>query len=628
MKVALVCMPVTDVARPSLQLGLLKAILQRHSIPVDTHHLNVDFAQRVGIRECELVGTTTVGEWVGSYALFGEIETEAAFLERFAPNVEHIRRELGWELEDFVRLRREVVPEFLDACVANVPWHEYDVVGFSSTAQQQVFSLALARRIKAAWPRIQIVLGGASLQGPMGREHFRAWPWIDHVCLGEGDETFPELIRRLDLGDLGAGVPGFLSRVGQTVLDGGTPPMFERMDDLPDPDYDEYFERIRRWGHDYERLRPSSFNALPIETSRGCWWGEKHICVFCGAFSQSAKFRSRSASQVLDQVERLSRRYGTWRFAVVDNIMDRKYIRELFSTLADRAHDFTFWYESKANLSLEELRILCNGGIGVLQPGIESLSSPVLRLMGKGVSALANVNTLKWARYFGVEVKWNLLVGFPGERAEDYVRMTDMMRKLAHLMPPEHCGTHLLQRFSPHFEHPERFGLMNKRPSAFNHHVYPSDQVDIERIAYFFEYDNPQMVSDDVLLSLLQCVVDWKTLWKSEPYPDLVYFRSRDRLLVVDSRDPRSPRKYELTGDALEVFLACEDRPHKIRAICERVERAVTDPTDVEARVGAALRSLKDAGLVLEDEGSYLSVAVPVHRNVERVRAGDYGQYP
>src|SRR3712207_7222676 len=42
-------------------------------------------------------------------------------------------------------------------------WHEVDVVGFSSTYQQNAASFALARRLKQRYPAIVTVFGGANL---------------------------------------------------------------------------------------------------------------------------------------------------------------------------------------------------------------------------------------------------------------------------------------------------------------------------------------------------------------------------------------------------------------------------------------------------------------------------------
>ena len=59
--------------------------------------------------------------------------------------------------------------------------------------------------------------------------------------------------------------------------------------------------------------------------------------------------------------------------------------------------------------------LLKRAGISFIQPGIEALSSSLLKLMRKGVSAHQNLALLRYARCAGVHLVWNLLCGFPGD---------------------------------------------------------------------------------------------------------------------------------------------------------------------------------------------------------------------
>lgn len=634
MQVALVSMPFNSVMAPSLQLGLLKAELTQHGFEARTFHLNLEFARRVGFREYEYLGNRTVpavGEWLASHALFGDEQfsgyvPEQGFLDDYKEIIDELLAAMRWSRADLIRVRRETVPKFLDECLTNVDWARFDVVGFSSTFQQQIISLALARRIKAACPRIQIVFGGANNFEPMGREHLRAWEWIDHVCLGEADDAFPELIKRLEQGDLRGGVPGILSRVDGHVIDAGPAPMVTNMDTLPDPDYDEYFERRERHGYNYDELFPGTHTALPMETARGCWWGAKHHCTFCGLPALGMKFRSRSVGNVLAQLDRLSCRYNTWHFAPVDNIIDNRYIKELFGALAEGGYDYQIWYESKANLTPEQLRLMRNGGLEAIQPGIESLSSNILRIMNKGVTATVNVNTLKWARYLGLQVQWNIITGFPGETSDDYARILDAMKKIVHLQPPGFSGRIWLQRFSPYFEHPDRYPIVHLGPMRYYIYLYPAERVDILKVAYWFEYEMRDTVSDETTRPIRDFIGVWRKLWERPRRPQLFYMKAMGRLKVVDARDPDHPATFEISGDAMDILEFCQDKPHNLRAICQhlaggRSSEAVPFRTvpheSVETRVQQALQILLARGVVLAEEGDYVTIALPMHQNLD-----------
>ena len=207
------------------------------------------------------------------------------------------------------------------------------VAGFSSTFQQNVASFALARRLKQRYPHIMTVFGGANFDGEMGAELVRTVECIDVAVIGEGDETFPRLLSALaDGADLGT-VPGLARRLGESVQ--VTPPASApvRLDDLPAPDYEEYFQHAEDLGI---LPRVGHRNVwLPIETARGCWWGARHHCTFCGLNAASMSFRSKAAERVLDELAGQAKRYRSFRFEAIDNIMDMAYLTKLFPVLAE-----------------------------------------------------------------------------------------------------------------------------------------------------------------------------------------------------------------------------------------------------------------------------------------------------
>ena len=47
------------------------------------------------------------------------------------------------------------------------------------------------------------------------------------------------------------------------------------------------------------RVRPQ----IPLETSRGCWWGMKHHCIFCGLNGKQMAFQDKSPDRVAQWFE-------------------------------------------------------------------------------------------------------------------------------------------------------------------------------------------------------------------------------------------------------------------------------------------------------------------------------------
>ena len=66
--------------------------------------------------------------------------------------------------------------------------------------------------------------------------------------------------------------------------------------------------------------------------------------------------------------------------------------------------------------------------------------------MRKGISAIQNINTMRWARHYNIDVGWNMLWGFPGETKEDYGEQAALIPLLTHLSPPSGYGRIWMER--------------------------------------------------------------------------------------------------------------------------------------------------------------------------------------
>src|SRR5215475_8200792 len=203
--VALVSMPFMHIDRPSIQLGLLKAVGEAHGFPVRTLHANLDFAARIGVDYYRLLAEQRgrlVGDWLFSLEAFGDAapDREARLLAEFGDELGYLAGPSGTVRDRLLPTREHDVPAFLDALVADFPWHDVRVVGFSSTFQQNTASFALARRLKQRYPDLVTVFGGANFDGEMGAELVRSVDCIDYAVIGEGDTAFPCLLDALASG--------------------------------------------------------------------------------------------------------------------------------------------------------------------------------------------------------------------------------------------------------------------------------------------------------------------------------------------------------------------------------------------------------------------------------------------
>ena len=465
----LVSMPFMDAGRPSIQLGLLTAIARAQGFPVESLHANLDFAARIGIDYYKRISEhrgAMLGDWLFSREAFLDQapDVDGRLIDDLADDLPRGSGSAADAREKLLRMRDTDVPRYLDDLVDEILSGGARVVGFSSTFQQNAASFALARRLKQRRPDIVTIFGGANFDGEMGPEFLRVLDFIDYAVVGEGDLAFPRMLAALAAGTDPGLVPGVARRVDGDVGVTSPEPPFDRMDDLPAPDYAEYFRRAQALGLITAKAHRNT--PIPFESSRGCWWGAKHHCTFCGLNGSSMAFRSKSADRVAQELAELTRRYHSFSFEAVDNIMDVNHLKSLLPTLINDRTDYRIFYEVKANLTRDQIRMMAQAGITAIQPGLESMSSRVLSLMRKGVRAAQNINVLRWALYYGIDVSWNILWGFPGESEQDYVEQATVLGHLTHLQPPTSAGPIWMERFSPLFSNSDEFPMRYRATRA------------------------------------------------------------------------------------------------------------------------------------------------------------------
>jgi ribosomal peptide maturation radical SAM protein 1 len=602
----LVSMPFMDADRPSIQLGLLTSIANDHGFPTRAVHANLEFAGQLGADDYRKLADhrgALIGDWLFSVEAFGDAapDPDGALLEEFADALEYLgpspRAVRAWLLA----VRSQYVPKFLDAMVNLIDWRGTDIVGFTSSFQQNTASFALARRLKARHPRLITVFGGANFDGDMGLEFVRSVDWIDVAVVGEADEAFPRLLSALAVGDDPGPIPGVVSRLNGE-LTATAPALVHELNASPVPNYDDYFERAERLGLISKAARRRTW--IPLETSRGCWWGEKHHCVFCGLNGTAMQFRAKSADRVLEELATLAYQSGSFRFACVDNILDVRYLLEFFPAIIESGADYQFFYEVKSNLTRAQLRLLAKGGVTHIQPGLESLSTAVLRRMRKGVTAAQNVNLLRWARYYGMDVGWNILWGIPGETVQDYAQQLALVPKLAHLQPPDTDGRIWLERFSPMFTELPDDQFRLKAPERSYSYVYPAG-IDLTKAAYFFDYELKDALPDHAYDDLHQAIEQWRKAWQ-DTQPQLTYWFAPGLLQIYDGRWPDRQRSYTFRGKAAEVYVACSERLRSAAAVHDELALDV----GVE-EVRGLFDEFEQLGLMMLDNEHALALALP-----------------
>ena len=608
--VALISMPTLSARFPSFQLALLKPTLERAGIPVQTFSLFMYFGERIGWQISETIADvwpSMVGEWIWSRAAFGgEADTrDGQYFKAYEHIFKAVCSRAGCTTKRFQKIRNKEAPDFIDFCLNSTDWSRFSLIGFSVVFQQTLASIALAKALKERYPHIPIVLGGASLEDDIADEIMRECPQIDYIHCGDAELSFPEMCHRLERGQSMDGLRGLMWRDqhGKTVY-AGRAPNFANMDDTPLPDFDEYFYARNEGG--YEHFEDACEPMIPIETARGCWWGEKHHCTFCGLNRSGMEFRAKSPDQVLEQLDLLSRKYGVFSFNAIDNIMAPEYTDKLFRRLSEANTDLEIHYEIRPNLSRTQLGRMRKGGLNSVQPGVESLSTNVLKSMRKMTTGMRNVELIKWCTYYGIGCMYNILMRFPGETEEDYRTQAELVPKIAHLQPPWGIVKARADRGSPMFTEPETQSVRRLKPAACYQYIFP-ERFNLDRVSYYFDHEMDNVVDEEHYDDLLEGVAKWQASWEDTTHPILRYRKAFSNIVIEDGRRGKwRTHKYE--GGAAALYEYCADA---------RTPRDIATNIGTDSWVQGALDDFVAKDLMLHMDGRYLSLALPNNPNFE-----------
>jgi ribosomal peptide maturation radical SAM protein 1 len=283
--VILISMPFVELTLPSIGLHLLKAGLAHHGIYTKLLYFTFPLAKLIGTNSYKKILSKSnrhnqLCEWIFAGALFERSSlNEERYIEEILSRKSIFSRPVKKGFITTLFKAKNKLKSFLNECLSEVLNYRPRVIGFTSMYEQQMASLALAKRIKAHLPETLIVFGGSNCEGIMGVEMIRQFPFIDAVVSGEGDISFPELIKRILKGKSISGLQGVYVQ-GEPLPSNNNgcypnAPSVQNMDDLPYLDYDDFFTQLETSG-----LNLQLPSWVLFETSRGCWWGERKQCAF------------------------------------------------------------------------------------------------------------------------------------------------------------------------------------------------------------------------------------------------------------------------------------------------------------------------------------------------------------
>lgn len=543
-RISLINMPFANLGLPSIALTQLKSVIEAEfpkQVSVDLLYLNHDFAKYFGIEFYDYLTNsmesfnTGLGDWMFKQAAFPDLRdnSEQYFARYFFGKGPDVQR-----LKQATTEKRPGLNQLLDQLISTNELDKSHIVGFTSMFMQNLASFAMARKLKQRNPAVITVIGGANCEFPMGRVIAERAAGIDYVFSGPALKSFPAFVRHCMGQDFSKcqTIRGVFCK-GLAFPKSGPETIGEDLSiDTPIRlDYEPFLESFEQHFAD-AGVKP----VLPFETSRGCWWGERSHCTFCGLNGMSMAYRAMKAELAVELFRSLFRYSGRIsRLTSVDNILPKSYLKDVLPLL-DTPPNLEIFYEVKADLSEEDIAVLAKSGVTHIQPGIEALATSTLKLMKKGTTVFQNVKLLKLCALYGITPHWNLLLGFPGEGPDSYRRYLELLPLLVHLQPPAGAFPVRFDRFSPYFYKAKEYQL-DLHPLDFYAMIYPFDKTDLQDLAYYFADQNIAAEYFTVMAKWIgkvrAKVAEWQARWSGPgcKLPPRLHFKDNFQT-IYDSR--------------------------------------------------------------------------------------------
>ncbi|MEU8434102.1 radical SAM protein [Streptomyces sp. NPDC029216] len=280
-----------------------------------------------------------------------------------------------------------------------------DVYGFSTICSSYPLTLRIAETVKQAKPHSVIILGGPQAS-VVDVPSMQAFPFIDYVVRGEGEESLPLLLDALDSGCSPAPIEGITFRAGAQVVRNPNAPVIKDLDDLPTPAF---------------HLHPfiKECRDLPLELGRGC----PFACEFCSTNDFfRRRFRLKSPGRVLEEMRKVKQEYGITAFDLVHDMftVDRRKVVEFCETLLESGESFQWSCSARTDCIDEELiALMYRAGCRGIFFGIETGSARMQKIVKKRIDLHEAMERLECADRYGIKTAASLITGFPEETLED-----------------------------------------------------------------------------------------------------------------------------------------------------------------------------------------------------------------
>ncbi len=563
-EILLVVPPFSIIDLPCIGLDILKTIADSMNVKTSILYSNMLFAEHIGVEKYNKISRallsmhTMLGERIFAEAAYSSMPCLGIdFLKRYDENFNEIFLSLS-SIEEMTNIAN-MANSWTNILAEEITNRKFSIVGVTTGHQQTNAAIALINAIKKRNSNIICTIGGSACDGDMSEGIQTLSPNIDYIFSGESEISWKDFLNKYKNDNLPNKkiIAGrFLSNLDEILYSENA--------------YCDYYNQLN-----YLNIVKEEETSFLYESSRGCWWGERNKCTFCGVNGWNKHYRYKSEQKVIDELFKMLNAHPKVKhIQMVDTLMPRNYFNKLIFTIKKNFPNISIFYEQRADLTFEQVVQLKRAGINYTQVGIEALSTNLLKLVNKGVSAEQNIKFLRYSKSAGLLIGWNLLTEIPNDKVTDWIEFLDLIPYIYHLNPPLLVRPLEIARFSPYFEYPEKYNIKKIVPSSVYSDIFP-ESADFGKLAWLFiaEYSCDSKENTELKDKIRKDVMIWMDKWKNgkNNIPTLKISKSNEIYYLEDSRFGNMEREqvskmqataalFGITEDNKEVLSWCKEK--------------------------------------------------------------------
>ncbi len=284
-----------------------------------------------------------------------------------------------------------------------------DVVGVTAMTLTMIDVTKTISAVKRVNNKTKVVLGGPHVH--LFPEETINLDNVDFLVLGEGEISFKELLDDIEDIERLKNIPGLVFKANGEIVNTGIRPVIEELDNIPFPA--RHLTPYKK----YTSLLAKGNIVTTIFTSRGC----PFKCSFCDRPHLGKTFRSRSAVNVVDELEECVN-MGIKEFLFYDDTftVNKKRVIDICNEIVQRGLDIGWDIRARVDTMNEELlRHLKEAGCQGIHYGVEAGTEKILNVLNKGITIKKVKEVFDLTRKYKLPILAYFMIGSPTETSED-----------------------------------------------------------------------------------------------------------------------------------------------------------------------------------------------------------------